>query len=200
LTISAAAAIAVTPVAAVASGAGRGRSIAHVRRRIACTSIRTIRVRATFDALIDSGDVFTMGRVSSARRTRWTTHLVRIAWSAQRRIVAIIPGVAAIVSRLIHERPIALSTNVQIGKRWVSAERLEKRRRWKQGKPGIAQFDDRRLIGRPLEIRKYADEVRHLEVEVARDAVADLHHPPESVKSGQPAIVPLRARLKIERP
>lgn len=137
--------------------------VARLRNGITCESTRAIGIRATPAAFQVAIQIDAKRRVAATRRTRGTTKLVRIARRTQCRVIAIIPRDATIVSRLIDQCPIALLANVQVREGRIATQRVEKCRRRKERKTRVAQFDDRRLVGRTLEVRERANEIRHLE-------------------------------------
>ncbi len=139
--------------------------VAGPRNGIAGKTTRTIGIRPTSATRQFAIDVHTERRLSTTRRTAGTTQRCRIAGRTQGCIIAIIPRQTPIVTRLVHERPVALLTHGQIGERRVSAERLEKRSRGKKREASVLQIDDRRLTRRDCRtnIVERANEVRHFE-------------------------------------
>lgn len=137
--------------------------IARLRNGITCKSTRAIGIRATPAAFQVAIQIDAKWRIATTRRTRGTTKLVRIARRTQCRVIAIIPGDATIVSRLIDQCSIALLANVQVREGRIAAQRVEKCGRREERKTRVAQFDDRRLVGRTLEVRERTNEIRHLE-------------------------------------
>jgi len=105
--------------------------IAGLRNRITGESTRAVGIRSTSAASDLTIQIDAKRSIPTAGRTCGTAKLVRIARRAQRGVIAIITGHATIVARLIHQRPIALLTDVQIRERRIAAQGLEKRRRGK---------------------------------------------------------------------
>ncbi len=145
--------------------------VARLRGRIAGESRTAILVGPTPSAFESAIEVHAERRISPARRTGGTTKLVRIARSAKRCIVAIIAIIAFIVARQVDVLPVALLANVQARVRRIAAQRLEKRRRWKQRESRFVELHDRRLVRRTLEVHESTNEIRHLQ----RRVLAYLH-------------------------